>query len=221
MHDDLSRLVHAVLRHGLRLKERLDRGDTPSLEGEQAELRRLLQGPPEAERWPDYVGDAAERGAAARPGAPFLGLRYALACWLDELFILHSSWDAAWNERKLEAALYGTNDRAWRFWEQAALAEARPDSGLTEIYYLCAVLGFRGELREAPERLASWVADARARVTRGGEREWPAPPRLDPPTAVPPLRGRNEMRRMAVGAGVLLLFALPVLAFLVVRHLAS
>ena len=42
--------------------------------------------------------------------------------WLDELFILYSSWESAWNERKLEGSLYGSNDRAWRFWEQARIA---------------------------------------------------------------------------------------------------
>src|SRR5947209_13972033 len=114
----------------------------------------------EARRHPDFGGEG-ERPAqtpaseAAPAGRPFLGVRYALACWLDELLILNSPWSAAWNERKLEAALYGTNDRAWKFWEQAELAAARPTTDALEGFFLCVVLGFRGELGLEPERFAA------------------------------------------------------------------
>src|SRR5438045_3952301 len=117
MTDAQTELVHTVLGSGLDLKRRLDRGEQPALEIEQTSLRRLLFGRPEAERWPEFAGDAADPAGPEYPGPPFLGLRYALTCWLDELFILYSRWDAAWTEKKLEMTLYGTNDRAWRFWE--------------------------------------------------------------------------------------------------------
>lgn len=223
MNDEVSQVVYSVIGHALRLRDRLDRGDTPSLEGEQAALRRLVEGPPGADRWPEYVGDDAvpQSEGVTRTGPPYLGIRYALTCWLDELFILHSPWDAEWNERKLEATLYGTNDRAWRFWEQAKLADGRSDPRELEVFYLCAMLGFRGELREETARFHSWAEATRARVAGGAEREWPGPPHLDPPTAVQPLRGRDEMKRMVIAAGVLLLLTLPALAYLVVRRLAT
>ena len=47
-----------------------------------------------------------------------LDIRYAMVCWIDELFILNSVWGTQWNEQKLEVDLFGTNDRAWKFWEK-------------------------------------------------------------------------------------------------------
>ena len=35
----------------------------------------------------------------------FLGVRYALACWLDDIFILDSVWREQWNANKMEYAL--------------------------------------------------------------------------------------------------------------------
>ncbi len=219
MRDETTSLVHAVLERGLGLKERLARGERLSLEEEQAEFKRLLLDDVEALRLADFGGDRQPSESGPRRG--FLGARYALACWLDEIFVLDSPWGQAWNEFKLEVALYGSNDRAWRFWEQAALAEGRPNAALTEVFFLCVMLGFRGELREEPARLRAWVAAARARMGRDGEPAGPAPPRLDPPTAVPPMRGRDRLRRMVVSAGVVLLVLLPILAFLVARRLVS
>ncbi|HEX5273514.1 MAG TPA: DotU family type IV/VI secretion system protein, partial [Gemmataceae bacterium] len=157
MSDEIASLVRATLGRGLDLKERLARGEPLSLEEEQAALKRLLLGDVEARHWPEYGGDRppAEPGEARGRG-PFLGTRYALACWLDEIFVLDSAWGTAWNETKLEVALYGSNDRAWRFWEQAALAEGRPSAGPTEVFFLCVLLGFRGELRDDPARLRAW-----------------------------------------------------------------
>src|SRR5947208_223861 len=132
MQDELTLQVHTILQHGNRLKGRLMRGEALVLENEQALLKKLLLSDAEAQRWPDYGGDdtggialdAVGRSRVAT--APFLGIRYALVCWLDEIFLVDSFWDTRWNENKLELALYGSNDRAWRFWEQTRLAEARP-----------------------------------------------------------------------------------------------
>src|SRR6266852_5305509 len=99
MREEIANLVHPVFVYGLRLKERLDLGESGS-------AARMSMG---GRRSPEV----------------FLGIRYALACWLDEVFILDSPWGRIWNERKIEEALYGTNDRAWFFWEQAQHAANR------------------------------------------------------------------------------------------------
>src|SRR5689334_22251283 len=101
MTDELSDLVHGVFGYGLDLKWRLDHGDEPAIDAEQAALRRLLHPRPDAGGWPDWAGAAAAPAAPPRAGPPFLGLRYALTCWVDELVILYTRWDAAWTERKL------------------------------------------------------------------------------------------------------------------------
>src|SRR5262249_62306200 len=123
--------------------------------------------------------------SAMRRDEAFLGIRYALVCWLDEIFILDSPWASEWNERKLEEGLYGTNDRAWKFWEQARKAEARPGTDALEVYYLCVVLGFRGDLRNAPERLAGWRNTIESRIAKGQGQERQGPPGRTQPLDVP------------------------------------
>jgi type VI secretion system protein ImpK len=227
MQEDLGNLAYPVLTYGLDLRDRLARGESPALASEQAALRRLLLTDLEAGRWPDYGGDGdglppgTSRTEAVDAGtAAFLGARYALACWLDELFILYSPWEAAWNERKLEVGLYGTNDRAWKFWQQARLAEGRSSTDALEVFFLCVMLGFRGELGEDAEKLRAWVNSAQARLTRAGQ-EWPHPPALDPPTNVPPLHGRDRFRRMVYYGSLALLLLIPLVSFLVVQQLSE
>jgi type VI secretion system protein ImpK len=227
MQDDLGNLVHPVFAYGLNLRDRLDRGAAPALASEQAALKTLLQSDHDAARWAEFGGEEERQGLAFRPepdgegrpasGERFLGARYALACWLDELFILYSPWEAAWNERKLEVALYGSNDRAWKFWDQARLAETRPTTDALEVFFLCVMLGFRGELRDDPDRLRAWVGAAQARLSRP-DPEWPHPPELEPPTNVPPLHGRDRFRQMAYVGGMVLLLLVPILTFLAVQH---
>jgi type VI secretion system protein ImpK len=202
MRDETAGLVHGVIRYGLELKDRLAAGETPALATEQAMLMRLLEGSAEAK-------GPADPAAAA-------DVRYALVCWLDELFVVETEWGARWNERKLEVAVFGTNDRAWKFWEQARQATTRNDPDALEVFYLCVQLGFRGELRGEAERLAAWAAVARAQIEQAPGQTWTPPPELDPPSRISPLRGRAQFQKMALRAAVVLLLVIPVTAFFVV-----
>ncbi len=230
MQEDLVHLIHGVLHHGIRLRTRLLRGERLVLENEQATLQRLLLPAGEAQRWPEYGGQspasteptdlhAADVHAGTGPRL-FLGVRYALVCWLDELFLVGSPWEKQWNEKKLEAALYASNDRAWRFWEQARLAEARPDGTALVGFFLCVMLGFRGDLRDDPAALQAWLDATRIRLHRGNRTAWSKPPELQPRTLVPPLRGQERLRRMIYSGGLLLLVLLPILAFIMVQMMA-
>jgi len=229
MRDEIANLVFPVFAHGMDLKARLEAGSAPNLEMEQMELKRLLGTEVEARRLSDYGGDsmlgqsvgAPRGGAAARGTDPFLGIRYALVCWLDELFILESPWSAEWNERKLEAALYGTNDRAWKFWDQAKRAESQQGSDALEVFFLCVMLGFRGDLREESTRLQAWVAGTQIRVAKSQAQEFTVPPELQPPTNVPPLRGRERLQRMVLIASVVVLLLIPVAALMMVIKFTS
>lgn len=150
MQEDIANLVHPTLNYALKLRDRLEQGEAVDLETEQGKLRGLLLTEIEARRWPDYGGDTHGAGSdlsgeETRPtGDEFLGIRYALACWIDELFILYSPVEKDWNERKLEGELYGSNDRAWKFWRQAEMALSRPRSDALEVFFLCVLMGFRG-----------------------------------------------------------------------------
>lgn len=229
MRDEIANLVHPVLSYGLELKQRLD-ADSPDLVQEQAALKALLLSDHEARRWAEYGGENAPEssmlGGAVRatqserrPVEHFLGIRYALVCWLDEIFI-DSRWRNEWNERKLED-LYGTNDRAWKFWDQARRAEGRAGTDSLEVFFLCVMLGFRGELRDQPERLRKWTDAALERVRRRQAQAWPAPPELQAPTNVPPRRGRAAFERMLVIWAAVVLLLAPVVAFAVVRFFSQ
>jgi type VI secretion system protein ImpK len=203
--------VYAVIDRALGLKRRLEGGTSPApdLAAEQRELIALLGPENEARRSFDYGGD----------GSVFLGVRYALACWIDELFILHSPWASEWNGQKLETALYGTNNRAWMFWDQADLVLRRPGSPRTphapgedamEAFLLSIVLGFRGKLLDEPAKVREYVDDLRPQVTRG--ESWQSPADRGVKTNVEPLTGAAAMRRvvwlyggLALGATLLLL----------------
>ena len=78
------------------------------------------------------------------------------------------------------------------------------------------MLGFRGELRDDPDKLQAWAAVARGQIEKGPGQGWAAPPELDPPGDVPPLKGQEALQTMMVRCGVALMLLIPVAAFLVV-----
>lgn len=229
MTNELDNLVHRVLRHGIQLKERLRQGETFDLRNEQAVLKRLLLTEEQAQQIPDYAADTVTHTqldpiygtpvASQDRGSTYLGVRYALVCWLDEIFLIDSPWDSQWNETKLEQSLYGSNDRAWRFWEQAKLAEKRGGRAPLRAFFLCVMLGFRGDFRDDAAYLTAWVDASRRRLTDGESADWPKPPDRDIPTRVPPLHGREALRRMVVTCGTLLLILIPVVAYFFLWYL--
>jgi type VI secretion system protein ImpK len=229
MREQIADLVYPVLSHGISLREKLLRGEQLDLATEQATLKGLLRSELEAKRISDFGADggAADasmsmgRGDSSRRSDAFFGIRYALVCWLDELFIVDSRWTEQWSERKLETSLYGTNDRAWKFWEQAKQADARTGTDALETFYLCVMLGFRGEFRGQGERLQSWVRATQVRIAKGQKQEFPVPPDRNVNTHVPPLRGREKLQKMVLTLAVFVLIFIPFLAFYVVRQLVG
>ncbi len=226
MHETTAELVHPVILHGLRLQERIEAGQTPEIDTEQATLKSLLLRDHPLASWggrePDLPGSAdAEPFARPQTGVAerTVDVRYALVCWLDELFTRDTPWGTRWNEQKLEMELYGTNDRAWKFWEQARLAQARPGNDALEVFYLCVMLGFRGELRNKPDVLQNWTANACQRLGKVVDITWPYASEVERPIYVPPLHGRDRLRRMLMTGWVALLLLIPVMAFTVVHQL--
>jgi type VI secretion system protein ImpK len=215
MRDDVANLVYPVLNHGLRLKERLSRGERPNLSAEQAALKGLLGSATQAHPWGSDgmpVASVTSSTAPAR-GGTFLGIRYALTCWLDEILI-DSPWSAEWNEQKLEQALYASNLRYHKFWEQARLAESAPGTDALEGFLLCVLLGFRGELGEAPERLRDWVANAQTRIGATQNAGAPTIPDGRMEANVPVLPWADRYQTMVKVCSVGLLALVPVAALL-------
>ncbi len=146
MNKPMGRLVYMILTESLNVRDRLERGESLDIETVRQQLIALIRSEGEGRRLPDYGGDGT-----------FLGVRYALACWVDELFIIHCQppWADNWKERTLEYELFGTNIAATKFWQQADILLRRPGIPRTvstpgpdaiETYFLCAMLGFRGHL---------------------------------------------------------------------------
>jgi type VI secretion system protein ImpK len=232
MKEEIANVVHPVFQYGLRLKERLGRAEGADLDmlTEQSNLKGLLLSDLEAKRFTDYGGDKTSDHSSAgrsldggrRSSADmFLGIRYALVCWLDEIFIADSPWSEEWKEHTLEQSLYSSRERAWWFWEQARKAEARPGGDALEVCYLCVMLGFRGELRHDPDKLQGWIAASQTRIARGQEKEMAGPAETEPPVNVPPRYGQDRFQRMVLWAALLVLVMIPVMAFVLVKALAS
>jgi type VI secretion system protein ImpK len=211
MREDLADVVFPVLAHGLRVLERLREGEKLDMAAVQSELRTLLRTTPEAQKYPDYAGD----------GEHFLGVRYALACWLDEVFIRDSPWRAAWTDRQMEWSLYNSNDRAYKFWRQADIAEARQGTDAVEAYYLCAMLGFRGELIEKANEFLDRCDRYKAQITRTQSQEFPGPQALEPEPSNAPRRAREKLRRALILAGVAAGVLIPLAMFVLFTKLGT
>jgi type VI secretion system protein ImpK len=214
MRKETAELVFPILAQGLRLKERLRRGDKCSLKTEQAELKRLFR-----------LSDSAAGASVAEAPDAFLGIRYPLACWLDEIFIVDSDspWKAEWREQTLEFALFRRRERAHLFWEQARQAEARGDADALEVFYLCVMLGFRGDLRDNINALLDWREAVEERIVQGQATEWPdKPPELPVwETNVPPLRARERLRWMLISGAAVLGLIIVATVFLIVSRLGT
>jgi type VI protein secretion system component VasF len=118
MNQDFGSFVYKLLTSALDLKDRVDRNEPLDFEAERNRLLNMIE--KEKSRLPaDYRGDGV-----------FLGVRYALTCWVDELFIIHSplAWADKWKGQNLEDEIFKTSLAAARFWEQADIVLGRPNA---------------------------------------------------------------------------------------------
>jgi type VI protein secretion system component VasF len=213
LRDETAEFVYPIVDYVLDLKSRLDRGDGPSLEEEQSNLGRLLSR--------EIRTDQAAETSEAQGALPMEDLRYAMVCWIDEFVIVYTSWGKSWNESKFETRRYASNDRAWRFWQRASQSLAAGDVEMVEVYFICATLGFRGQMSDDRVGLADWVEKARRLIETRRARLWSEPPSREPRTFVPPLRGRKSSESASLRLGVACLATLSLLVFLIVQRLAS
>jgi type VI secretion system protein ImpK len=205
MRPEVARIVYPVLNYGLKLKERREQGQEPDLEAEQAVLKSLLnvdEGRQIAEYWGEPSQDRVGEDA-------FLGIRYALTCWLDEILIDSSPWGVQFDNRSLEWALFRSRDRGFKFRPQAAMADTRQAVDAVEAFLLCIMLGFRGDWAQNRQDLQAWVNASQTRIARSQQEQWPAPPGLPVPrTNVPPLRGWQRLQNMRRWLSIVALVAI-------------
>jgi type VI protein secretion system component VasF len=211
MNKPFGRIVYKIFGQCLDIKDRLDRGESPDLETVRQQLIALIRSEADGRRFPDYGGDGT-----------FLGARYALACWVDELFIIHCQppWADDWKERTIEYEIFGTNVAATKFWDQADILLRRPGAARTptqpgpdavETFFLCTILGFRGTHFDSTAKVREYVEEMRPVVTRSAP--WQSPRDLGVKTNVAPLTGRETLRRVvAIYGGLTLVVIILLLA---------
>ena len=211
----------AVLSTGIQARLKLEHSPgTLEYSKIRNELKRLLGA---AEQTGPFGEGLDPSMSMMEEGSAGLGMRYALTCWLDEIFVdspmyKPSPWSRAWNDAKIEQDLYRHNLRYEKFWEQARLAESSPHSTqMLEIFLLCAFLGFRGRMEEEPQKLKEWTESIRKRVRREYSRE---PSKLGDRgfvDNVPELTGKQSLDTATRLAGLASLVFVPVLTFLMVK----
>jgi type VI secretion system protein ImpK len=212
--EETEDFVYPIVGSILEVKARLDRGETLSLDEQQSILGRLLARELRTEQ-PTPASDETALSVSIKD------LPYVMTCLIDEFFIVNTSWNERWNERKFESKLYATNDRAWKFWRGANLALSTANVDMVEVYLVCLMLGFRGQMAENRQGLEDWVAKAHQLIETRRARIWSDPPTREPRTFVPPLHGRRSFESALLRLGILVLAVVSLLVFLVVRQLGS
>ena len=159
----------------------------------------------------------------------FLGLRYVLAVWLDEVMLGGDNdseadlWSREWKENKLETDLFSSTDRGGAFPKQATwLLQQRDFHEVLEVYYLCVMLGFGGKWDTSlsshirvPDK-ASWVKEARERIrTNQHEQRFEMQDVVPPAAATPPLVWHDRLEKMGLVAACVSLLLLLVVVICV------
>ena len=134
MKPEFAKAADPVFIRVLGLLERIDAGENPPLDDERVRIRGLL--------------DQAE--AMLGHGQEWQLAKYALVAWIDEVLI-DAAWDGrdAWNENALEREIFGDRLAFDQFYMKAKEASALPRKDALEVYYIAAVLGFRGIYRDS------------------------------------------------------------------------
>jgi len=217
MRSEFAQRVYPVLLKGLELKDRVLRGERPKLLTTQSAFKQLL-GSEGVQPW----GSGSDMTKThTNPADIFLGMRYPLATWLDEIFCELGTFESlnqgGWNENKLELSLFTTQLRDSLFWRQADHGESLPEgsSDAMETFLLCVLLGFRGEKAREPERLREWVSSVRNRITKTLSQEPPPVAETVPSENVPPLNSKVGYERMCKIVIVGALASLPIFGILI------
>ncbi len=180
MQPQLANLVFPVFQDAIGYRARLLAGSRSlKFEQVQASLRSALTASQDA----SFLGR----------GPDYLGVRYALTCWVDELFVLHSPWGAEWMNNTLEWELYKTSDGGFKFWDQLDLAAQMSEFDALEVFYLCVMLGFRGTPPEKVGKLEDWRAAMEEQLHPDRANECELPPERPAEVNAPPRTARDDL----------------------------
>jgi type IV/VI secretion system ImpK/VasF family protein len=207
MTDAYAALVMPLFRRVLDLVDRLDGGETATLDEVMARVRHLIE---------DTDKRALLEESLKRS---YSMARYGLVAWIDEV-LTQSSWgrSAGWGyqDHCLEFILYDTRVRYERFYEWSHRAEDELRRNLQgsvdalETYLLSVTLGFRGNLGKDLEGFNAWVGRVYELVSQGTD--LPDRPFPDDTTAPAPLRPLDGPRLLLIVSALIALTTVITLA---------
>ena len=170
---------------------------------------RGTAGAPDRERAGLLASFASAANAMRGPRAEEWQLAsYAIAAVTDELLIVDIKWSGSdwWENHPVEIELFGTRRRATEFFDRAAKAASFPVRDAITIYAAAVAMGFRGILRDEPERLETWMR-ANGQVLKLPDGRPPLRMRSIELSGAPPLRSPVTLIWQGLAAVVLTLFA--------------
>jgi type VI secretion system protein ImpK len=158
MTDAFASIVSPVFQYLIDFQDRLEEGESPTLERERDRMMELLA---EADQQASTSSQIAHDYELAR---------HALVYWIDEILI-NSRWKYAleWRQCILEWDLFQERLRADRFYEKAHEAEALAGTDPLEVFFLCVALGFRGRHADNPAELRRWSERVYHRIVAGSQ----------------------------------------------------
>lgn len=129
MTPDFAKAVDPVFQYVLKLRERIDEGESPSPQDERAHIRGWI--------------DQADAKLGQSPDWRLA--KYALVCWIDELLV-NAPWQGAdwWKNNVFEYEFFNTRERFHQFYLRAKEAHTAGNRNALEVFYICVILGFRG-----------------------------------------------------------------------------
>jgi type VI secretion system protein ImpK len=189
MTPDFAKAVDPVFERLLSILDQVEAGAELDVEKQQERICQVL--------------DRAD--AQIGGGEEWLLAKYALACWIDEI-LTRQPWSGRdwWIMHPLERELFASANAATDFFVKAREASQTRDRNALEVFYICAILGFRGVYENPklqglipgyalPERLQDWLTQTAEAIRLKPGR--PALPsrwgRIGP--GAPPREGRSWM----------------------------
>jgi hypothetical protein len=133
---EFAAVVNPTIHFVLNTVEEIRSGRTDVLADKRQQIRNLL----------DEAGRQASRSSAAVSKQEFELAQRALVYWADEVLTIS---DSNWQRMTLEWELFNSQNRAFKFYVDGELEAKRSSANVIELWYLCVVLGFEGEIVNA------------------------------------------------------------------------
>jgi type VI secretion system protein ImpK len=134
MTPNFSQAVDPIFLHVLSLLERIEKAESPTPAAERARIRALI--------------DQAE--AALGRSKEWELAKYGLVAWIDEMLV-EVPWEGRdwWSNNVLEVQLFNSRKAFDQFFIYSEEAASLTGKDALEVFYVCAILGFRGLYRDA------------------------------------------------------------------------